>query len=741
MSDVGKLERSTPAAESSDLAKTQDIPASALADREQIGDELAYRATGGRGGVAPMQRLMDQRRSVGSDLSRRVQRKADEGAKGGEANIPQGGGSALSPQLRQRFEPKLGADLADVRVHTGGESASAAAGIKARAFTVGSDVHFNAGEYAPGSKEGDRLLAHELTHVVQGKNSGIQRKAEGDEHGTDGKHEGAEVSHPDEPAEKEADAVGDEIADSLHAKEGEKDAKGKGKEKDKGKSKGKDKEKDKDKQGAKGDDSDGGHDHGDEHGGGGDHGPEAHEAGGAGGGGGAHGAEAKGGGGDKGGGAAKPEEKPAPISAKFIGVGRKIFRAPTPPASSSAPAPGPGAKPGVNPAKQAQIDKAKACKTPAEVDTFCKSDPIAAQKLKDVNAETNLEGGNNDGARTGFYSALSTWIQSNAETLNPATIFNSCMNSLATPWKFKGTKLAISKLPKAMQRTQGLKGFWYNAVDQAYYKNLATGAPNPEKAAYDLWKQDATSGKPLEHRNAGGVISPEGGTWFTPDSYKLTNASDAGYGQLLELAALQPEWFPEGNIAFEVDVKAAGSMEARKPTAYDGMQSSLWVSRPTGDSFGVTGGGAQEFLGSKVPVASIKSARAVIPSADTLQQLSDAVRGARDLALAADPELKKKIDSATDPKIKKGYEDMIPNLTDMFIRGTATMPMGATVKQMLEQIRNVTAAERAAPSPARPSGEITAPSAGGAKPAPNASAGGSSSTPGAGGSAPGPRRT
>ena len=40
------------------------------------------------------------------------------------------------------------------------------------------DVHFAAGQYAPGTKEGDRLLAHELTHVVQGQKSGVQRKAE-----------------------------------------------------------------------------------------------------------------------------------------------------------------------------------------------------------------------------------------------------------------------------------------------------------------------------------------------------------------------------------------------------------------------------------------------------------------------------------------------------------------------------------------------------------------------------------
>lgn len=121
------------------------------------------------------------------------------------------------------MEPRLGADLSSAKVHSGGDSAKAASELGARAFTVGNDVHFNAGEFAPGSKEGDRLIAHELTHVVQGQRSGIQRKeADGSkgassllETGTVAREE--DVSHPGEPAEKEADAVADRVTDALHA--------------------------------------------------------------------------------------------------------------------------------------------------------------------------------------------------------------------------------------------------------------------------------------------------------------------------------------------------------------------------------------------------------------------------------------------------------------------------------------------------------------------------------------------
>ena len=137
-------------------------------------------------------------------------------------SVPEGGGAPLSRDVRPRMEPAMGHDLSSVRVHTSGESAEAARGFGARAFTVGSDVHFNAGEFTPGTKEGDKLLAHELTHVVQGQQSGVQRKANGDEHAAEEHAEGAggegehKVSDPAEPAEKEADTVGEHVSESLH---------------------------------------------------------------------------------------------------------------------------------------------------------------------------------------------------------------------------------------------------------------------------------------------------------------------------------------------------------------------------------------------------------------------------------------------------------------------------------------------------------------------------------------------
>ena len=78
-----------------------------------------------------------------------------------------GSGAPLSDSVRASFEPRLGVDLSGVRVQSGPEAAELAQRLDARAFTVGRDVFFNAGQYQPESAEGRRLLAHELAHVVQ----------------------------------------------------------------------------------------------------------------------------------------------------------------------------------------------------------------------------------------------------------------------------------------------------------------------------------------------------------------------------------------------------------------------------------------------------------------------------------------------------------------------------------------------------------------------------------------------
>ena len=76
-------------------------------------------------------------------------------------------GQPLDPGIRSFMEPRFGHDFSRVRIHADGRSGEAAQAVNAHAFTVGRDVVFASGQYAPITQVGQRLLAHELSHVVQ----------------------------------------------------------------------------------------------------------------------------------------------------------------------------------------------------------------------------------------------------------------------------------------------------------------------------------------------------------------------------------------------------------------------------------------------------------------------------------------------------------------------------------------------------------------------------------------------
>ncbi len=76
-------------------------------------------------------------------------------------------GMPLDPELQQDMGQRFGHDFSHVRVHTDGAAEQSAQDVHAHAYTVGHNIVFGAGRFAPGAHEGRRLLAHELTHVVQ----------------------------------------------------------------------------------------------------------------------------------------------------------------------------------------------------------------------------------------------------------------------------------------------------------------------------------------------------------------------------------------------------------------------------------------------------------------------------------------------------------------------------------------------------------------------------------------------
>lgn len=106
-------------------------------------------------------------------------------------------GQPLDTPTRAFMEPRFGHDFGKVRVHTDAHAAESARSVNAYAYTVGQDVVFGTGQYAPGTSEGRRVLAHELTHVVQ--------------QGTNTFRDRIEISPPDDVHERDARQAAEHI--------------------------------------------------------------------------------------------------------------------------------------------------------------------------------------------------------------------------------------------------------------------------------------------------------------------------------------------------------------------------------------------------------------------------------------------------------------------------------------------------------------------------------------------------
>ena len=88
-----------------------------------------------------------------------------------------GNGSHMDGETKTFMESRFGSDFSGIKIHTGNESVQMNRELNAKAFTVGSDIYFNEGQYNTGSESGRHLLAHELTHTLQqGATHAIQKK-------------------------------------------------------------------------------------------------------------------------------------------------------------------------------------------------------------------------------------------------------------------------------------------------------------------------------------------------------------------------------------------------------------------------------------------------------------------------------------------------------------------------------------------------------------------------------------
>jgi hypothetical protein len=174
--------------------------------------QLAQRASGNRTSQEMVKRAVLQRKcDCGGnceecrkgDARRPLQLKSEGGQPRGFKGIPDTPGEPIAPESLSRLEAHFATDLSDVRVHTGSEASESATSLDALAYTSGRDIYFTRGMYAPSTSSGDRLLAHEVAHVVQqsaGRASSIALRSA----------DGARIGAPDDDLEVEADRAAEE---------------------------------------------------------------------------------------------------------------------------------------------------------------------------------------------------------------------------------------------------------------------------------------------------------------------------------------------------------------------------------------------------------------------------------------------------------------------------------------------------------------------------------------------------
>ncbi|HZL09130.1 MAG TPA: DUF4157 domain-containing protein [Prolixibacteraceae bacterium] len=112
-------------------------------------------------------------------LQRKESATSSQSTSGNYLSSLHGKGNPLPAKAKAFFSSRMGYDFSDVKVHNGKEAADSAKGLNAKAYTVGNDIVFNEGQLNTDTSEGKKLMAHELTHVVQqGEIKMIRRDAE-----------------------------------------------------------------------------------------------------------------------------------------------------------------------------------------------------------------------------------------------------------------------------------------------------------------------------------------------------------------------------------------------------------------------------------------------------------------------------------------------------------------------------------------------------------------------------------
>ncbi|MFT3823213.1 MAG: DUF4157 domain-containing protein [Chitinophagaceae bacterium] len=137
-------------------------------EADRVADKIVH--SGSAGDITPVQRKCEHCEKEEKKAQRKETNTSQVNAGNDLENYIgnlSGSGQPLPAGVREFYEPKFGYNFSNVRIHTDTVAAKSAQSINALAYTSGNNIVFNNGQYSPADNNGKKLLAHELTHVVQ----------------------------------------------------------------------------------------------------------------------------------------------------------------------------------------------------------------------------------------------------------------------------------------------------------------------------------------------------------------------------------------------------------------------------------------------------------------------------------------------------------------------------------------------------------------------------------------------
>ena len=280
---------------------------------------------------------------------------------------------------------------------------------------------------------------------------------------------------------------------------------------------------------------------------------------------------------------------------------------------------------------------------PVKIKKVGSKDPIALQKFQDIDNEQHLTVPSLIGE---FYTDLYPHMikPEYADRTRTYPLMKTAIGY--SKYVCKGTPVPASMVTNISSRNHSIDRMYEKAsgavktdIENSIETELrGKGVTNPAKISIEKAKPEArkrayrhilanhaTPHKTVEQTAALNPFNPNGEMWFSPGEISVApGPENTQFKQMMTLGALQPEWYGQGTCVLKIDAALRPrTREIYKPTAFDGLMSALWTPRNNaGEVYGLTGGGAAEFLEKGITYADVSSSKAVVPTDDFIEEMA-----------------------------------------------------------------------------------------------------------------------